>query len=348
MGRVRVQAPAELPPRSPRFPLMNAAPTSLVYYPDSRPGIARRRCGRGFTYTAPDGTTIDDKVERARLKALAVPPAYEKVWICPKPNGHLQATGLDTRARKQYRYHPDWTAFRAVSKYSELPAFGEALPTIRRRVARDLNLDAGEEAFALAAVVAMIDRLSLRVGNSDYASENGTYGATTLRSRHLRLKDGDLHLGYTSKGGKKVRRKIGNKRLQQILQKLDGLPGAELVTWVDEGGEARTVSSGRVNRWLAELTGTPGITAKTFRTWSGSVAALEAAAQAETVTIKAMAEAAAERLGNTPTIARNSYIHPAVIDLAEEPDALPETAPERAGLRLAERRLLALIERWTP
>ncbi|WP_261384856.1 DNA topoisomerase IB [Vannielia litorea] len=331
-----------------RFLAMNAAPASLVYYPDSRPGIARRRCGRGFTYTAPDGTTIDDRTERARLKALAVPPAYEDVWISPKQNGHLQATGVDARARKQYRYHPDWTAFRAATKYSELPAFGEALPAIRRRVARDLNLDAGEEAFALAAVIAMIDRLSLRVGNSDYASENGTYGATTLRSRHLRLKDGDLHLGYTSKGGKKVRRKIGNKRMQQTLQKLDDLPGAELVTWVDEEGEARTVSSSRVNAWLADLTGTPGITAKTFRTWSGTVAALEAASSAETVTIKAMSEAAAQRLGNTATIARNSYIHPAVIDLAEDPSALPETAPDRPGLRLPERRLLKLIARWQP
>ncbi|MFY0633612.1 MAG: DNA topoisomerase IB [Vannielia sp.] len=327
---------------------MNAAPASLVYYPDSRPGIARRRCGRGFTYLAPDGTTIDDRKERARLKSLAVPPAYEEVWISPKTNGHLQATGLDARARKQYRYHPEWTAFRAATKFADLPAFGEVLPRIRRRVARDLNLDAGEEAFALAAVIAMIDRLSLRVGNSDYAAENGTYGATTLRSRHLRLKDGDLLLGYTSKGGKKVRRKIGNKRMQQTLQKLDDLPGAELVTWVDDAGETRTVSSSRVNAWLAEVSGTPGITAKTFRTWSGSVAALEAASSAETVTIKSMSEAAAKRLGNTPTIARNSYIHPAVIDLADAPEALPDEAPEHAGLRLPERRLLRLIARWKP
>lgn len=327
---------------------MKTAPDSLVYYPDSRPGISRRRCGRGFTYTAPDGTRIDDAAERARLKALAVPPAYERVWICPRANGHLQATGVDTRSRKQYRYHPDWTAFRAQSKYADLPAFGAALPAIRRRVAHDLNTEAGEESFALAAVIAMIDRLALRVGNSDYAAENGTYGATTLRSRHLRLKDGDLHLGYTSKGGKKVRRKIANSKLQKTLQALDDLPGAELVTWVDDEGAVRTVSSGRVNAWLADITGTEGITAKTFRTWSGSVAALEEASCAETVTIKAMSEAAAARLGNTATIARNSYIHPAVIDLAEAPEALPTAPAERAGLRLAERRLLELIERWSP
>lgn len=324
---------------------MTPMPPNLVYYPDSRPGITRRRAGRGFSYKAPDGTTIDDRSERKRLNALAVPPAYEDVWISPRRNGHLQATGIDTRTRKQYRYHPDWTEFRAQKKFEYLPRFGEVLPTIRRRVSRDLNLDAGEQAFAIAAVVAMIDRLSIRIGNPEYADENGTYGATTLTSKHLKLHEHDLTLSYKGKGNKDVRRKIGNAKLMQTFQRLDDLPGAELVTWLDEAGEIRTVSSDMVNAWLAEVTGEVGMTAKTFRTWAGSVAALTAAYKADKVTIKAMAEAAAERLANTPTIARNSYIHPTVIKLSEDKSALPDKAPDVRGLRLDERRLLALLTR---
>lgn len=323
---------------------MTPVPASLIYYPDSRPGITRRRCGRGFAYRAPDGTTINDKAERKRIAALAVPPAYECVWICPKLNGHLQATGIDARERKQYRYHPDWTEFRSQKKFSDLAEFGRALPAIRRRVSRDLNLDAGEQAFAIAAVIAMIDRLSIRIGHPEYADANGTYGATTLKSRHLRLDDHDLHLRYKAKGNRDVKRKIDNDKLMQTLQKLDDLPGAELVTWKDEEGRSRTVSSDMVNAWLAEVTGSEGITAKTFRTWAGSVAALTAARTAEKVTIKSMAEAAAERLANTPTIARNSYIHPAVIALTENPGALPEMPKVVPGLRLDERRLLHLLD----
>lgn len=325
---------------------MNAAPSGLVYYPDTRPGIVRERRGRGFSYVAPDGTRIARGAERKRIEALAVPPAYEKVWICPKPHGHLQATGLDARERKQYRYHPDWTAFRSELKFAALGEFGRLLPGIRRRVSRDLNLDAGEQAFAVAAVVAMMDRLSIRIGNPEYADENGTYGATTLKSKHMKLDDHDLHLDYLGKGGKQVRRKVDNRKLMETLQKLHDLPGADLVTWIDEQGAPRSVSSDQVNAWLQEATGKDGLTAKTFRTWSGSVAALEAAARADKVTIKGMAEAAAERLANTPTIARTSYIHPAVIALSEDPGALPETGEEVAGLRMSERRLLKLLSDW--
>lgn len=322
---------------------MTPLPSNLVYYPDSRPGITRRRAGRGFSYKAPDGTTIDDKKERARLNALAVPPAYEKVWMSPRLNGHLQATGIDARTRKQYRYHPDWTEFRAQKKFEMLPRFGEVLPAIRRRVSRDLNLDAGEQAFAIAAVVAMIDRLSIRIGHPEYADENGTYGATTLRSKHLALDGHDLTLRYKAKGNRDVTRQIKNAKLMKSLQQLDDLPGADLVKWIDDEGDIRTVSSDMVNTWLAEVTGEEGMTAKTFRTWSGSVAALTAARKADKVTIKAMAEAAADRLTNTPTIARNSYIHPAVIDLSEDKSVLPKMPPVVSGLRLDERRLLTLI-----
>lgn len=315
----------------------------LVYYPDSRPGIRRKRQGRGFSYLAPDGTRIERGDERRRIEALAVPPAYENVWISPRMNGHLQATGLDARNRKQYRYHPDWVKLRAKKKFDDLAVFGRALPAIRRKVARDLKLDAGEHAFALAAVVAMIDRLAIRIGNPDSVDENGTYGATTLTSKHLRLKDDALHLGYVGKGNRKVRRSVSNGKLMATLQALDDLPGAELVSWVDEEGKARSVRSDEVNEWLANVTGTEGLTAKTFRTWNGSVAALTAARTSDRVTIKAMAEAAAERLANTPTIARTSYIHPSVIALSADPAPLELPPPEVRGLREDERRLLRLL-----
>ena len=323
---------------------MTPAPTGLVYFPDDRPGIRRERRGRGFSYLAPDGTRITGGAERTRIESLAIPPAYEDVWICPLPNGHLQATGRDVRRRKQYRYHPDWTEFRAERKYRDLPEFGRVLPRIRRRVSRDLNLDAGEHAFAIAAVIAMIDRLSIRIGSPGYATENGSYGATTLTSRHMNLRDDDLFLRYTAKGGRKVKRKVSNRKLMRSLQALDDLPGAELVKWVDDAGRTRSVRSDEVNAWLQEVTESDRMTAKTFRTWNGSVAALAAAQGAETPTIKLMSEAAAERLGNTATIARNSYIHPAVIALADGSGTLHAETPEVAGLRRDECLLLRLME----
>lgn len=320
------------------------APPGLVYFPDSRPGITRRRCGRGFSYRAPDGTTIDDRAERRRIAALAVPPAYRKVWISPRRNGHLQATGYDARTRKQYRYHPDWTEFRADVKFRDLAAFGAALPRIRRRIARDLNAEAGEHDFAIAAVLAMIDKLSLRIGNADYTAENGTYGATTLTNRHLRLRDGELRLRFKAKGGALVDEVLRDRKLNRVLGKLHDLPGGTLASWIDDDGTPRSVTSQEINAWLSDLVEREGITAKTFRTWNGSVAALEAAAKSDEVTIRAMAEAASKRLANTPAIARKSYIHPRVIALAEDPTPLDRDVPQIAGLRRSEQRLLGLLE----
>lgn len=321
--------------------------SDLVYYPDSRPGITRRRAGRGWSYTAPDGTRIDRTAERKRLNALAVPPAYSNVWICPRADGHLQATGRDDRARKQYRYHEAWTAFRARRKYGDLSRFGDCLPAIRRRINRDLKGEAGERAVATAAVLAMIDRLSLRVGNRDYAKENDTYGATTLRPRHVAFTPDALELNYRAKGGIKVRRRLRDRRLAQVLHQLDDLPGATLVTWLDDDGDPHEVTSSEVNALLHEITGEEDFTAKTFRTWNGTVAAMEAALSDDTLTIKAMAEAAAARLGNTPAIARNSYIHPDVIALCDaEPDErarFASDAPDRRGLRVPERAVLHLL-----
>ena len=322
----------------------------LVYFPDDRPGITRRRCGRGFSYTAPDGTRIDDRTERARIAALAVPPAYEGVWISPRADGHLQATGRDARSRKQYRYHPDWTAFRAREKFAGLAAFGEALPGLRRRILDDLrSSEAGEREFAIAAVLALLDRAGLRIGNAGYARENRTYGATTLRRTHMTL-DGDrLRLSFPAKGGRRVREELRDRTLNRVLTRLDDLPGRDLVSWVDDDGTPHSVRSDEVNAFLAERTGNADLTAKTFRTWNGSVAALEAAAAPGRVSIRAMAEAAAARLHNTPAIARTSYIHPEVIALADlsEADRLHRiaTPEEPRGLRRSEAQLLGLLSK---
>jgi DNA topoisomerase-1 len=315
----------------------------LIYYSDERPGITRRRCGRGWSYRAPDGTTIDDAGERARIEALAVPPAYGGVWICPEPRGHLQATGRDDRDRKQYRYHPDWTEWRAWRKYDGLPAFGHTLPRLRRRVGEVLAEGvAGERDFAVAAVIRLIDRASIRVGSEAYRAENGTEGATTLRRGNLTLDEGGLRLDWTAKGGKRVRRRLSDRRLGRALHDLADLPGAPLFEWVGGGGR-RQVQADEVNEWLREATGLEDASAKGFRTWNGSVAALEAALDhGEGVTIRAMSEAAAAVLSNTATIARNSYVHPAVIGLSER-----WTTPEPSGpseLRVAERRLMGLME----
>ncbi|NNE53988.1 MAG: DNA topoisomerase IB [Sulfitobacter sp.] len=317
-------------------------PADLIYVSDAEPGITRRKRGRGWSYIAPDGTTINRGPERKRLDALAVPPAYKDVWMCPLPNGHLQATGRDDRQRKQYRYHPEWAAHRAETKFDRLIDFGHVLPRIRRRVRQDLKEDVGDQAFALASAVVLIDRASVRVGNPDYTKENGSFGAITLRRKHLSLDGNRVGLSYTAKGGKKVRKKLTDKKLAQVLERISDLPGAELLTWVDDEGAPQTLNSSNLNGYIAEAAGDDGFTAKTFRTWTGTLAAFEVAEAGE-ATIKSMAEAAAARLNNTATIARNSYIHPRVIARAGKV-ALDVTGYDKADLYQAEGRLLRYLE----
>jgi DNA topoisomerase-1 len=314
----------------------------LVYYPDDRPGIARRRAGRGWSYLAPDGTRIDDPEERARIEALAVPPAYSDVWISPRRRGHLQATGFDARARKQYRYHADWQAWRAATKFDGLAEFGAALPRLRGRIARALDGEAGARDFAVAALLRLIDRSSMRIGSEAYRTENGTEGATTLRARNLTLQGGRVRLDWRAKGGARVRRQISDRTLARALHDLADLPGAPVFGWIAEDGP-HPLQAQHVNAWLQDATGLDHASAKTFRTWNGSVAALEAAMRlGPGVTVAAMTEAAAERLHNSPAIARTSYVHPDVIALARDWTEIrrPE-AP--SGLRVGERALLHLL-----
>ncbi len=319
------------------------APEGLVYYLDDQPGITRRKRGRGYQYLAPDGTSIDAGPERERLNALAVPPAYKDVWMSPLANGHLQATGRDARRRKQYRYHDEWAQAQSETKFAQLAEFGAVLPRIRRRVKRDLQSEVGALPFTLAAATALIDRASIRVGNPDYTAENGSYGALTLRNRHVTLDGNRIRLRYTAKGGRKVRKQLADRSLARVLQKAGDLPGAELLSWIDEDGTPHALTSGRLNGFLAEASGTDGITAKTFRTWAGTVAAFGVAEQGN-ATIKSMAQAAAQRLHNTETVARNSYIHPAVTALAgEDPLDLSE-ATRKADLSMIEARLLHYLD----
>ncbi len=285
---------------------------------------------------------IERGSERKRLEQMAIPPAYEDVWMSPLANGHLLATGRDTKARKQYRYHNKWAQAQSETKFNRLIDFGHALPKLRRTVLRDLEAEAGERLFALASAVTLIDRAALRVGNSEYTRENGSYGTVTLRNKHVKLSGNMIRLRYTAKGGKKVRRQINDRTLAKTLGKINDLPGAELFSWVDEGGEARVLNSTALNNYIADAAGSDEITAKTFRTWAGTVAAFEVAEKGD-ATIKAMAEAASVQLSNTPTVARNSYIHPSVIDLAgAEPLTIEKV--RKSGLFAVEARLLSFLE----
>ncbi|WHO76286.1 DNA topoisomerase IB [Rhizobium sp. BT03] len=321
----------------------------LVYVSDAEPGIRRRRKGKGFSYVMPDGRTLADELQRARIGALGLPPAYENVWICLYDNGHLQATGIDARGRKQYRYHKDWQSFRSAGKFHQLIEFGRALPRIRRTVLRHLDTGTEDVNGVLAALTTLLDEAHLRVGNQAYVRENDTYGATTLLKRHLKIVDGQIELKFRAKGGKRVQRSLKHPRLQKILEEIADLPGRQLFVWKDENGALKPIDSGRLNAYLADISGIP-ISAKTFRTWAGSLAAFSAAR--ETIagggrpTVKQMSEASAEALHNTPAISRSSYIHPAIIALAGNDHPVIESVSEPLrGLRAEENRLLDFLTR---
>ena len=325
----------------------------LVYVSDREPGITRRKRGRGFSYHLPGGEPLDNPSERERVLKLGIPPAYRSVWICAVANGHLQATGYDDRGRKQYRYHERWQALRDEQKFDQLIPFGHALPGLRRRVIADAQRLNDPERATLAALVLLLDAAHLRVGNRQYTLENGTYGATTLLKRHVRFGEG-LELQFVAKGGKKVRRQLRAPRLQRILENIADLPGRELFVWQDEAGTVRSVDSSHLNRYIAEISDAP-VSAKTFRTWGGTLAAFSAALaqlQKDTrPTIKSMAMAAADELSNTPAISRKSYIHPRVLEIATDPwlgdvvmQQAAEPLPRKDGLRADEQRLLNFLE----
>lgn len=239
----------------------NLKETGLVYVSDSEPGIRRQRTGRSFCYRLPDGSLVRDAALKARISALGLPPAYENVWICIEANGHLRATGFDSRGRKQYRYHVDWQRLKSGDKFAQLIAFGRALPRLRRAVRRDLDEMPGTIGTMLAAITVLLDEAQLRVGNRSYAEENKTYGATTLLKRHVSLAEGAIELRITAKGGKRVRRMLKHPRLQRLLEECADLPGRQLFVWKDEAEQVRPVDSGRLNTYLADISGV-GVSAK--------------------------------------------------------------------------------------
>ncbi len=319
----------------------------LIYVSDADPGIARVRRGKGFSYLDPAGKAISAKGDLARIKALAVPPAYRDVWICANPNGHIQATGLDDANRKQYRYHLLWSEARSTAKFDNLHSFGAALPRVRRSVETLLSGAKRSDVFAkevaIAAVVRLLDHTAMRIGGRSRTSQ----GATTLMLRNIKYDKDRLKLQYTAKGGKKVRCTVTDKRLQRILEKIHDLPGKRLFQYIGADGEVHPLDSGDVNAWLKDQTGVDHISAKMFRTWHGSVAALEALRKAKKPSIRIACEAASCVLWNTPAIARKSYVHPAVLDVAtaEDPAAIFAALQVRRnkGLVASEQRLMALL-----
>jgi DNA topoisomerase-1 len=325
----------------------------LVFVDDSLPGITRRRAGKGWAYYDPSGGLIRDRREKKRLDAIALPPAYSDAWFCPAPNGHILATGYDDAGRKQYRYHPEFRAQQESAKYDACASFGKRLPLVRKRVEEDLGGRGVTRERALAAVVRLLDLSAIRIGNEQYARSNDSYGATTLRADHAEVGRRKLALHFVGKGGKEHDLKVEDAHLAAAVRRMEGLAEADdggddhLFKYEDEAGEVRPVTSADVNAYLRETMG-EAFTAKHFRTFHASSLAFEKLAQGPgIVRLKAMLEHVAERLGNTPAIARSSYVHPAVIARIEGQEAW------RAGLKLprqtrwlsrAERGLIAFLE----
>ena len=336
-----------------------ARAAGLRYALDDRPGVTRKRRGKGWSYYDPRGRLIRDAGERERLNRLAIPPAWTDVWVSPWPDSHLLATGRDSEGRKQYRYHPDWRAIRDEAKYARLIPFGRSLPRIRARVDEHLRLDALPREKVLAAVVQLLELSLIRVGNSEYARSNDSYGLTTLRDRHVEIVGPRIRFEFRGKGGKLHAVDVRDRRLARIVRQCRDVPGYELFQYYGEDGDRRAVDSGEVNDYLREISGEE-FTAKDFRTWAGTLHAAAALLECEPcaderegrVRINESAEVVAERLGNTAAICKACYIHPVVFEryldgtLAELLDVpVAADGEEMDGLREEELALLAFLER---
>jgi len=302
-------------------PVEAAEEAGLRYVSDEQPGYTRRRRGQSFQYFDTDGKLIQDEARLLRIGRLAIPPAYHDVWICPLPNGHIQATGRDDRSRKQYRYHARWRAIRDENKYDRILTFAAALPKIRRRVQADLKLSELKREKVLAAVLQLLERTFIRVGNEEYARQNKSFGLTTMKDRHVKVRGKKLQFRFRGKGGKEHEIDFMDRRLAKIVRKLQDLPGQDLFQYFDEEGKLCNVTSQDANDYLREITG-EDFTAKDFRTWAGTVlTAMALNAQEKFATkkeaksnLKNAIAAAAKLLRNTPTICRKCYVHPAIVE----------------------------------
>jgi DNA topoisomerase I len=322
----------------------------LRHSSDAEPGISRKRMGTYWAYFDPQGNRITDRGEIDRLNAIALPPAYTDAWFCADPDGHLQATGIDARGRKQYRYHSEFRKKRESAKYEGLLEFGKALPRLRRRVERDLKRRKLSRDTVLAAVVRLLDRQHIRIGNEEYAKENKSYGATTLRSRHLRRKGHALMMRFTGKHGIVHEARITDTNLKRICRRCQELPGQMLFQYVNGDGEPQPVTSSDVNDYIKQATG-GDFTAKHFRTWSASVIAFDQLlkkAENARITVKTVVEPVAEALGNTVAISRKSYVHPRLLEAIKDDSRDPldgmDRPPGRKWLSSAEVGLLQFLD----
>lgn len=334
--------------------MSSARAAGLRYADCAKAGITRQRRGKSFVFIGPNGRVIRDGKTLARVRGLVLPPAWEDVWICTDPRGHLQATGRDAAGRKQYRYHADWRVERDSTKYHRMLAFGAALPSIRKRARRDLLGPACCRPRVLATVVELLARTCIRIGNEEYARKHQSHGLTTLKDRHVRIRGRRLRFAFKGKSGVFQSIEIEEPRLAKSVRECQDLPGQTLFQYRDERKRVRSISSTDINRYLGDISG-GDFTAKDFRTWAGSLAAAQALDAIEPPSSKTAANRAivsaidqvAETLGNTRAVSRSSYIHPAVIDAFRDGVTLSKVTVSRtpAGLELAEARLMALLRR---
>jgi DNA topoisomerase I len=339
-------------------PSESASEAGLRYVTGRGPCIRRIRCGKSFRYIGPDGKPLRDPKHLARIRSLAIPPAWNEVWICPSPNGHLQATGRDARGRKQYRYHPSYRATRDQAKFSRMIAFGAVLARIRRRVEHDIRRRALPREKVLATVVRLLETTFIRVGNDEYARENDSFGLTTMRDRHVRIDGTRLMFRFRGKSGLEHNVELTDSRLARIVRQCRDLPGYELFQYVDESREVCGIDSADVNQYIREISG-QDFTAKDFRTWAGTVLAARdlysvgpcrKQSEAKKIVVAAT-KRVAQRLGNRPATCRKYYIHPAILDFyaegslfaAMEAGEQQHSAYNGKGLRPEEYSVLVLV-----
>jgi len=320
-GHFRTRRKAPTLADSPLDPAESARAAGLRYVTDFRPGIRRKRHGKNFSYYDAEGKLIRDRETLARIRSLVIPPAWTGVWICPSPNGHLQATGRDARGRKQSRYHPRWREVRDETKYERMTLFADALPAIRERVDNDLALPGLPREKVLAAIVSLMESTLIRVGNPEYARENKSFGLTTMRNRHVEVNGSNITFSFQGKSRVHHTVNLNDRRLAKIIRRCVDIPGYDLFQYLDPDGEPHNIGSSDVNDYLQSITG-QYFTAKDFRTWAGSVLACEllatfdpfdSATQAKKNVVEAI-RTVAQRLGNTPAVCRKCYVHPAVLE----------------------------------
>jgi DNA topoisomerase I len=302
-------------------PIASASAAGLRYVSDDRPGLRRRRAGKGWAYRHPDGSLVRDTATLRRIKALAIPPAWTEVWICPDARGHLQATGRDGKGRKQYRYHPRWREVRDTVKYDRMLAFAEALPRIREQVDRDLAQPQLTRQRVVATVIRLLEDTLIRVGNDEYRRQNKSFGLTTLRNRHVAVDGSTIRFHFRGKHGKVHDVSITDRRLARTVKRCREIPGQELFQYLDNDGQHHSINSADVNAYLRDVSG-EDFTAKDFRTWAGTVLAARFFRQIEPAVTEAETrrqvvrtiEQVASQLGNTVAVCRKCYVHPAVVE----------------------------------